>query len=666
MKADIKYGMVGVALLITSALTIAEDSQEDLSIDNFQVKWKPNSIIPSLNVTSQHPSQIIYNSSNSAQLPFQVEVRGRCPSASSKLTAFRLRIGNQTILEIPVSGNNRSLTGNNGNAWETHNINVNFPVDNLNAINACRALANEKLQTQSHDQVFNENFVTNSFGSNIDVESWYWCEGGVGFHEPIYDTTELPVSAICEATGYRSTLWMTESTINLTPTTTQAGACQLNIQGGFSTSYELYSLRSNNSTANLQYRFRFNGSNSNVAYSDWTNVTANPINGGTFSFNYTDRLPSNINGGTITLEMRSLGDNYESAPKPFNIDCVDQAPLQTPQTLSLNLTVEADTSETIAVGNQICPTHATVTGFVNAGYPINGSMIIVGQSIADVYTQAISLDAADRVQQIKRVPLTWTNAAGTLSIGINNAPNNQLRKQSLNYGLNVTNSQNQLVKSLAKKDFEVSCQLPTFNPNLPGSTTVTMTPNHTGGGGNPTGIQGNQSRLPSPPAPARNAGLRSDGELVQAVSDNATNRNTQTQPRVVAPIKPISPLTPPTAPNTRPAPNQGIQPISPPNAANQRQNVKDSHDRMANMETSAMPNTRGVGSQSRPTLYQGNIGDRCNARSVPGVQTYPNLVLKRGVVQVYVECKNNRITEVRGRSVNPQWKQGDPVQAKSR
>ncbi len=664
--------MIFAGVIVLMSNVFAEDSNQDLKAEHFQVKWKTDSTIPTANVYSNDPSKIKYNRSRSNSLAYQVEVRGRCPNLTAKLTAFRLRIDNKTILDIPVSGNNRSLTGNTGKDWVVKNINVGLPNDFNPAIQACQSLAIQKLQTQSHDQVFNENFSTNAFGSGIDVQAWYHCEGGARFNDVFYDTTELPLKALCEATGYESKLFMTDSTLNLQPITGQDGTCKLKINGQFQTSYELYSLRTNQSTVDLKYRFKYKGSNGAVAYSQWWNKTANPINGGSFVFNYTDRLPASINGGSIVLEVEASNELYSSSPKSFKIDCENAMPLQTTGTLDLNLTVLADRSDTVFIGGQNCPTHAFVTGKIDAGYPINGKMIIIGSTLADLYPQSISLSQGDQATQQKRVKLNWPSAGTTLSLN-GGTPSNTLKKQTVNYGLRITNSNNTVVKTLAKKPFVINCEHPSVNPSLIGSSTLSMTPDHTGGGGAPTSISNNSTTTQnnSSAQPVQEAGLRSDGELVQAtrlpqrpsrlnVQPQNNNSSNATPPVPSAPIP--YPIT--SVGNSRQKQSATI-PLQEATVGSIRteqlnNGVAGSHDRMANEEsshqTNMQPQRLSVPINSKPTLYKGKVGDSCRVGSFP-----KNTVVIIMNQQKLVECNQNVVREVRGRQPKILWKNGDPV-----
>ncbi|MGI1677826.1 MAG: hypothetical protein K6L75_03785 [Cellvibrionaceae bacterium] len=657
-----------VCLFLFIPKVFAEDSNQDLKAEHFQVKWKPNSAIPAAAVYSNDPSKIKYNRSRSNTLSYQVEVRGRCPNLTAKLTAFRLRINNKTILDVPVSGNNRSLTGNNGKKWEAKDINVNLPGDSIPAIQACQTLAVEKLQTQSHDQVFNENFTTGAFGSGVDVEVYYHCEGGVGFIEPIYDTTELPLKALCEATGYESKLFVSDSTVNLQPITGQDGTCKLKIDGEFQTSYELYSLRTNQSTVDLKYRFKYNGSNGSVAYSQWWNKTANPINGGLFVFDYTDRLPTSINGGSIILEVESSGETYSSRPRSLNIDCEDAIPLQTPQTLDLNLSVLPDRADNVYVNGQNCPTHAFITGSVNAGYPINGKMIILGSTLTDLYPQPINLTAGSQATQQRRVKLNWPSVGTTLSLN-GAAPSNTLKKQTLNYGLRITNSSNTVVKTLAKKPFVISCEHPSVNPSLIGPGAVSMTPDHTGGGGAPTSLSDNSAPRQSNGnnRSVREAGLRSDGELVQAIRLpqapsrlNSQSQNNNNPPSLVPPV----PVPYPSSSGGQQNQSRSI-PLQEATIGNIRteqlnNGVSNSHDRMANQETSHQNSLQSqrimAPINSKPTLYKGNLGDACNFRLFP-----KNAIIMQLNTQKAVECTRNKVSESRNRAPQVLWKNGDPV-----
>ncbi|MCF6337759.1 MAG: hypothetical protein L3J84_07370 [Gammaproteobacteria bacterium] len=626
-----------VVLAMMSNLALAEDSQQDLSVESFQVKVKPNSFIPVGQVYSDDPSKIKYNRSRSEIYDYEVEVRGRCPSTIAKLGAFRLSINGQTILDIPVSGNNRSLTGNNGNQWEAHTIRVDFREDYSRLIDACNLEAVGLLQDQSHDQVFNSNFIAGQFFSGQRVQVYYHCTGGAGFNDIIYDTTDLPIKALCEATGYQSKLRVTESQLSLLPITGQDGTCKLGITGEFRTNYELYTLRSNNSQAQLQYRFKYQAG-STIAYSRWWERTANPINGGMFVFDYTDRLPTTIDGGNIFLEVDIDGETYTSEAESFSIDCVDALPLQQTQTLDLDLSVSADKTETIAIGGQLCPTHAILTGHINAGYPVNGNMLIMGSALSDLYVMPINLSADQSATQQKRIKLTWPSASNTLSLN-GGTPSNALKTQTLNYGLRITNSDSEVIKSIPKQPYVISCGYPSVSPGLLGSSTLGALPDHTGGGGAPTSLKGNSpfSRENDNRTPVINTGLRPDGELVPDKKPLQLLRHElshvrQQQGRVL------------TDSDFNEATNQ--------QSSNLSRTVPLENATIASVRS----NQTGSRHSTKATLLRGNVGDRCKQNGLP-----KNTVINQSGQQRVVECVKGKVVINRTKKVQPPWKVGDPV-----
>lgn len=661
----------------------------------FEVKLTPNSAIPMVGVYSNHESKIKYDRSRSETVDYSVEVRGRCPTPGSRLVQFQLRIDNQSVLTIPVSGNNRSLTGNNGNQWEEHMISVSIPAENEALIAACNSTALNLLQEQSHDEVFNANFHTASINSGKQVETYYDCFGGLGFSDYHGDRAYLPLRAFCEATGYRSQLRVTDSQLSLQPISRSNGTCELNIKGNFQTSYELYALRTKKSTVPLRYRFKYqNGdSDTHTEYSQWWEKTANPINAGAFIFNYTDRLPSSISSGRITLQVETNGNIQSAAQKSFNIDCHDAPPLTQPQTLELQLDVVSDTSETIALGNQICPTHALITSQIEAGYPIQGNMIILGSSLADLYVTSIDLDPGQSANLQRRVKLNWNSSGTTLSAN-QTTQSNALKKQSLNYGLRITNSDSTVVKYLPKKPYEIGCEYPSVNPGLTGNSTLGMSPDHTGGGGAPTAFRGN-----SPFSRSNNdrkvvdVGLRSDGELVQARKPLNLLKHelghTQQQGRIIndadlnesANSRSLKPNTVPIPyPNVAATPEKSTDSKKWPGAwklnsiqgkGNDRKQT-DSHDRLANQETghqskpqpytiplqnaTVSPIRSNQMSSHRTILFKGKTGQSCTPTTFPD-----NAVIKQAGRQRVVECVGGKISINRSKKVSHPWKPGDPV-----
>ena len=609
-------------MLLFATVSAAEDSLQDLDVEHFQVKIKPGTPIPTGHVYSDDPSKIKYNKSRPEALPYTVEVRGRCPSASSKLVQFQLKSNNHVILTIPVSGKNRSLTGNNGKQWQAHDININLPANQNSIIQACNALAAQKTQTQSHDEVFNSNFQTEAVDSGQTVAVSFECFGGLGYTDWHYDTAELPLKALCEATGYQSILRVTESQLSLNPINGRDGTCKLNISGGFQTNYELYALRSNQSTVNLKYRFKYHGAGqaANTAYSQWWKKTTNPVNGGAFVFNYTDRLPTNINGGKISLEVMINGKLNKSAPKPFSISCVDTLPLQQVQTHQLSLSVRADKTELVPVAGQLCPTHAVISAEMIAGTPINGKMVIIGSSLVDIYSRDISSAAGGSVSWQKRVKLSWpTGITNTLTLNGAETASDELKTQTLNYELRLLNSANALVKKLAKLPYTISCVLPSVNPGPAGNAdSLTV-------GGTPPGHK-------TRPNKTTTAGLKSDGELVQAGASHNTLVNHESHH----------------------APQQGrILVDADLNTQNQ---AKQKYSIPMTKTTVSSIRAEQLNRKDKTTLVKTMIGSPCNRNKFP-----KNAAIKQFGRQYVAKCINNKVQIIRTEKVQRQWKPGDPI-----
>lgn len=654
-----------LSLMFLAPISLAEDSLQDLEVEHFQVKLKPGEPVPTGRVYSDDPSKIKYNKSRSETLPYTVEVRGRCPQAIEKLTAFRLKHNNNVILDIPVSGNNRSLTGNNGKKWEAQQININLPVNSDYLIQACNAKAVQELQNQSHDQVFNSNFQTTAVDSGQQVKVYYHCEGGAWFYDLNYDTAALPIKALCEATGYESILRVTESQLSLNPITGQDGTCKLKISGGFNTSYELYALRSNQSTADLKYRFKYHGAgqSANVAYSQWWEKTANPINGGAFVFNYTDRLPTSISGGKISLEVMINGKLTKSGAKPFSIACVDALPLQQTQIHQLSLAVVADKAELVAVAGQLCPSHALITAELTAGSPINGKMLIIGSSLVDIYPYDFSASAGGVSTRQKRVKLTWaTGISNTLTEDGTVAASNELKSQTLSYGLRILNSDNTVAKNLAKSPYKIRCELPGVNPSLVGSATALTTADNT----------------PDLNKQTHAGGLKSDGELVQAkkplnLLGHELGQTSQQEGKMLI-DNDINEASRPSQQKQRNVP-PGAVPIPYPTVSSKKVNpqkhAKDANDRFANQQPSHKARTvplqnatvSSIRSEqlnkrrsARTTLFKGKPGQQCKRGRFP-----KNAVIKQYGRQYVAKCVNSKVQIKQGSKVQRQWKIGDPV-----
>jgi hypothetical protein len=145
-------------LLILTAIGLLARFSPAAAISGFEVNIKPNSSIPLPEVYSDGPSLIKYNHSRSEIVDYAVEVRGRCVTPTSKLTLFQLKINDQTVLDIPVSGNN-------GNQWDSYNIRSGFQTDHEALIAVCNSAAVKRLQHHSHDAVFNTGFSNAAINS---------------------------------------------------------------------------------------------------------------------------------------------------------------------------------------------------------------------------------------------------------------------------------------------------------------------------------------------------------------------------------------------------------------------------------------------------------------------------------------------------------------------
>jgi hypothetical protein len=78
-------------------------------------------------------------------------------------------------------------------------------------------------------------------------------------------------------------------------------------------------------------------------------------------------------------------------------------------------------------------------------------MIIYGLTLIDIHVNPISLTANQNANFIKRVKLTWPTAGNTLLIA-GGATSTELKTQTLNYGMWVTNSSNDVVESIDRGD----------------------------------------------------------------------------------------------------------------------------------------------------------------------------------------------------------------------
>lgn len=83
---------------------------------------------------------------------------------------------------------------------------------------------------------------------------------------------------------------------------------------------------------------------------------------------------------------------------------------------------------------------------------------------------------------------------------------------------------------------------------------------------------------------------------------------------------------------------------------------KDAHDKYANQETNYIKKQANNKKQSKPTLYQGKVSDRCVSNRFP-----KNAVMKKSGKQYIAKCSKGRVTIIQNKKVQRPWKKGDPV-----
>lgn len=182
------------------------------------------------------------------------------------------------------------------------------------------------------------------------------------------------------------------------------------------------------------------------------------------------------------------------------------------------------------------------------------------------------------------------------------------------------------------------------NPTLPGSSTISITPDHTGGGGAPAALSARSPFSRDTKDKTVHGGLRSDGELVQAKKGSNLLRHEQTH-------------TKKEAENTLGNLNSNL-------SSHKR---LDTHDKLANQQTNHQKQSiplenatiSGIRSEqlnNKSVLYRGKLGDSCSAQHFPN-----NAITKQSGKQYSVVCNRGKVTLNRTKKGFILWKEGDPV-----
>ncbi|MFL0804838.1 MAG: hypothetical protein K6L81_14070 [Agarilytica sp.] len=432
-----------------------------------------------------------YARSDALTTSIPMQFRGGCSSGHT-LKKFDLKLGN-SIYNIPVSGNNRNISGNKGQSWATHNAsNFTIPADHPGLISACNNHISQKL-SQGYDleTLLSSDSQLSNIETSIDLQYQSKCNKNASvFNPPPTPWTQqdtLRVKVRCKATGYEEPVNIDNIQFSIDKTVTLGGACKVKLKGALTTSKPNQTVR---------FRYEHVDKDFNRKLSSIHQVTTDQQGYKNFSHNY-----SVANGpGKEKGKIRIIGvsHSFQSAQKSYTMNCIDPATssLQQATPSTIKLKAKPVNNSKKAFGNQLCPTKVKFIGTIKAGSNLNGQAVFIGQSLADIQAKPFSIQKG-QTKKVNRVrQLNWTAPASstlTLGGGGSAAP---LMTQNVMQGLNIVGQNNQPILSYPRKSFTVSCSLPSVMPGVqipaPGFSAV---PNHTGGGA-PTDLQTTQPIIP--------------------------------------------------------------------------------------------------------------------------------------------------------------------------
>ncbi len=428
-----------------------------------------------------------YARSDALTTTIPMQFRGGCSSGHT-LKKFDLRLGN-TIYNIPVSGNNRNISGNSGQSWATHNAsNFTIPADHPGLIAACNHHINQKL-SQGYDleTLLGSDSQLSNIETSIDLHYQAKCNKNAStFNPPPIPWTQqdtLRVKVRCKATGYEEPVNVNNVQFSIDKTVTLGGACKVKLKGA---------LRTSKPNQAVRFRYEHIDEDFNKKLSSIHQTQTDSQGYANFSNLYA--VPNGPGKEKGRMRVIGVSHDFQSKQKNYSMNCIDPATnsLQQATPSTINLKIKPVNSSKQAFGNQICPTKVKFIGTIKAGSDLNGQAVFIGQSLADVQVKPFSIQKG-QTKKVKRVrQINWTAPASstlTLGGGGNATP---LMTQNIMQGLNIVGQNNQPILSYPRKAFTVSCSRPSVMPGvqIPG-TGFSAVPNHTGGGA-PTDLQTTQ------------------------------------------------------------------------------------------------------------------------------------------------------------------------------
>ena len=659
----------------------------------FEIKPKPGGVMPTITV-SAGADKTRYSETQVAPAGWSVEVRGgfkhTAISPYNRVYMAGIEYGLPSSLQhykIGVSGDHASLTGNNGNKWEAHLITSNIFGDLQSAIDMCNSgvtkdVANGLTQTQAlnKSRTFEISKNDSPYLANLKISP-----ANINFYE-VWATTKLPYRVSCVPTGYKKPAPTSSNSLGAVANVEEShltileqashisGVCKVTLSGVIKTNLP-------NTTVKFQYE------HTNGNKSDIKTVTTSHSRNAMFAHTYSvDNNPYDDEAGSIRIV--GVSHPFHSAWKTYSMRCEDAATndlqTETPPQLSIQVRV----SQTEMIKGQICPKQLQIQGKVKAGSSLQGHAVFIGSGStsyqSDEIPFALHIGDSKTFTRLRQVALP--NTLGSLQAIDNGAP--VLKSISITQGMSIMDSNNQMIASTGQKSFTFDCHWPQINPGLQGSGTLGMSPDHTGGGGAPTSLKATSpfSRADNSEK-VTNAGLRSDGELVQArkpmqlqtlntdlvrqqgrmLTDTDTNKSTQQKSHIADQsdqnsVNNAARVWPPGQWKQSGFQGKGNDSTTTKdrNLGKQKADQPEPQPYSIPMQNATVGSVRAPGlnnkQSKRATLFQGNVGQPCNRSSFP-----QHSVVRQAGQQHVVECTRGKVTISPNKKVTQPWKPGDPV-----
>jgi hypothetical protein len=168
-----------------------------------------NSIVPIIRVTAVRDNEV-YDSVDSSNLKYEIQVRGQCPERYRlDHGEFLLDNGRTSVKEsLEVNGEHRSIGTDHGKGWEYFNVNMSLlpPKTALNPPQTCnQELRRRQGLGQSHAQLLSDGFdidIAEAYIGTFSVYCKLW-DGGLRDSSLNEASALMPVTIRCMPTGFK-------------------------------------------------------------------------------------------------------------------------------------------------------------------------------------------------------------------------------------------------------------------------------------------------------------------------------------------------------------------------------------------------------------------------------------------------------------------------------